>query len=220
MAGSVIFAVGERQVPGYLALPASEKGPGILVLHAWWGLNEFFRTLCERFAQEGFVVFAPDLYHGRGPVQTIEQAEEIMPTINQDEAFQDITAAVSYLLARPQTSGESVGVVGFSMGGFRALMMEDSISAIVTFYGLTDPESVTAQAAFLGHFAENDDFESQEGVEAMEAHLRGIGREVTFYTYPGTQHWFFETDRPEYNAGAAQVAWERTLAFFRRHLNG
>ncbi len=58
MAGSVTFAVGERQVPGYLALPASEKGPGILVLHAWWGLNEFFRTLCERFAQEGFVVFA------------------------------------------------------------------------------------------------------------------------------------------------------------------
>ena len=106
------------------------------------------------------------------------------------------------------------------MGGFRALMMEDSLSAIVTFYGLTDPESVTAQAAFLGHFAENDDFESQEGVEAMEAHLRGRGREVTFSTYPGTQHWFFETDRPEYNAGATQVAWERTLAFFRRHLNG
>ena len=87
-------------------------------------------------------------------------------------------------------------------------------------HGLTDPERVTAQAAFLGHFAENDDFESQEGAEAMEVHLRGIGRDVTFYTYPGTQHWFFETDRPEYNAGAAQVAWERTLAFFRRHLNG
>src|SRR5256885_13100937 len=110
MASSVTIAVGERQIPGYLALPASEKGPGILVLHAWWGLNDFFKTLCERFAQEGFVAFAPDLYHGRGPAQTIKQAEEIMPTINQDEAYADITAAIAYLLAQPQTIGSSVGV--------------------------------------------------------------------------------------------------------------
>jgi carboxymethylenebutenolidase len=224
MAGSVTFAVGERQIPGYLALPASEKGPGILVLHAWWGLNEFFRTLCERFAQEGFVVFAPDLYHGRGPVQTIEQAEEIMPTLHQDEAFADITAAVSYLLAQPQTSGSSVGVVGFSMGGAYALDMSvtlaEEIAAVVTFYA-TYPglDYRSAKAAYLCHFAEDDPFEPAESVAQMEQDLQAAGRMVTVSTYPGTKHWFFEEDRPEYDAQAARLAWGQTIEFLHQQLD-
>ena len=206
----------ERTISGYLATPASGQEAGVLALHAWWGLNDFFKAFCDQLAAQGFVVLAPDLY-GEGRVATtIEEAERLSGSLNGEQTYKDISGAVDYLLAQPGVRGERVGVVGFSLGAGFALMLEEHIGAIVVFYGLTDPQYISAEAAFQGHFAEHDPYESAEGVRETEERLRGLGREVEFYTYPGTGHWFFEEDRPDaYNAEAAKLAWERTVNFLK-----
>ena len=97
--------------------------------------------------------------------------------------------------------------------------LEDHIAAAVIFYGTTKAEYVTANASYQGHFAEHDQYEPIESVRALEEGIRAGGREATFYIYPGTGHWFFEEDRPAaYDAEAAALAWQRTVAFLRQHL--
>lgn len=214
----VEFQANGRTITGYLATPKNATAPGLLVLHAWWGLTDFFKQVCERFANEGFMAFAPDLYDGK-TATTVEEAQELVPALNSDETYQTITAAIEYLFKHPGRRGNTLGAVGFSMGGYWVLRLEDHIGAIVTFYGTTDAEEVTANVAFLGHFAEHDDFEPLEGVVRFEEEVRSSGREVSFYIYPGTQHWFFEENRPnEYNAEAARLAWERTIEFLHEQL--
>ena len=93
------------------------------------------------------------------------------------------------------------------------------MAAIVTFYGTTAPEEIVAQADILGHFAEDDDFEPIEQVHQFEEDIRSSGRQASFFIYPGTQHWFFEENRPEYDAQAARLAWERTIAFLHERLD-
>lgn len=163
-------------------------------------------------------MLAPDLYAGKGVAQTIEEAKVLQPTANGDETYQTITAASSYLLGHNATSSKSIGVVGYSMGAYWALLLEGPVSVVVAFYGLSDLDSVTTNAAIIGHFAEQDEFEPVETVRPFEAGLRERGKKVEFYIYPDTHHWFFEADRPEYDAEAAQLAWERTIAFLRQHI--
>ncbi len=108
------------------------------------------------------------------------------------------------------------------MGGAWALLLSSlkpqDMAAVVVFYGSGQADFATARAAYLGHYAEDDEWEPLEGVRQMEADMRAAGREVTFYTYPGTRHWFFEANRPEYDAAAATLAWQRTCGFLRDHL--
>jgi carboxymethylenebutenolidase len=218
MTEMVTFPVGGRTATGYLALPEQGQGPALLVLHAWWGLTDFFKAVCDRLGGEGFVALAPDLYHGK-IATSLEEAERLS-ALDEDTASQDIIGAIAFLLKQPAMSGSTIGAVGFSLGGYWALLLKEPVTAMVTFYGLPAPESVTANAAFLGHFAEHDEFESVESVHQLETYLHGSGREASFYIYPGTQHWFFEQDRPDfYHPEAAQLAWERTISFLRRHLN-
>lgn len=220
MAGMITFQADGRQVPGYLALPEQGAGPGVLVLHAWWGLNGVFKSICERLAQAGFVAFAPDLYQDGRVAKTIAEAEQLRDSLDDDKTYQNIMGAISYLQAQEKTRGESIGVIGFSLGSGWGLLLEDPATAIVTFYGLSYPERVTANAAFLGHFAENDEYESVEFMRQFEQSMRERGKEITFHLYPGTQHWFFEEDRPEYDAQASQLAWERTISFLNQRLRG
>ena len=210
------FPVDGRNGAGYLAIPPGGKGPGVLLLHAWWGLTPFFKEACERFAREGFVTLAPDLYHG-ATAATIAEAEQVQATHDGDAAYEEIRAAVAYLHAHSAVEGDAIGVVGFSMGGYWALQLEDHIGAVVTFYGGGDPDN-TASAAVQGHWAENDAYEPREDVLRLEQAMRASGRDVVFYTYPGTGHWFFEEDRPEYAADAARLAWQRTIEFLRGHI--
>ncbi len=135
MGNMVEFPSGEQKVTGYLALSENAKGPGVLVLHAWWGLNSVFKSVCDRLAQAGFVAFAPDLFHGQ-VATTVDEAHQLSRSLDEERAYQEITASITYLLAQPQTQGKEIGVIGFSMGGNWALLLEDSIAAIVTFYGL------------------------------------------------------------------------------------
>ena len=222
------FQVDDRTFSGYLAGPAHGSGPGVVVLHAWWGLTEPFRQVCYRLAEAGFVALAPDLYHGK-TTASVEEAQALGAALDRDveRVRGDIAGAVQVLrqhTATHQADGRGkIALVGFSLGGAYALDMSvtlaEEIAAVVTFYdSYPGLDYRRASAAYLCHFAEDDPFESAESVAEMEQALQAAGRPVTFYTYPGTKHWFFEENRPEYDAEAARIAWERTIEFLHQRL--
>ena len=217
------FPGGTGMASGYLALPGSGKGPGVLLLHAWWGLNDFFKEVCERLAQEGYVTLAPDLYHGQRAT-TVEQAERLAEALSGTLARAELAGAAAYLRQHPAVQGQGIGCLGFSMGAAFAFSLSctlpDDIAAVVAFYGTSpDADYAASRAAYLGHYAEGDEWEPDEDVAKTEIALRAAGKQVIFYRYAGVKHWFFEEHRPDaYNAEGARVAWERTRDFLRRHL--
>ncbi len=146
-----------------------------------------------------------------------------MSKLRHEEAREDIVKSVRALHRHPKVQGERLGVIGFSLGAFWTLRLAaelpEDVAAAVLFYG-TGEKYAKAQAAFLGHFAEKDVYESPEYIRELERSLRTGGTEVTFHTYPGTTHWFFERDRPDaYDAAAARIAWQRTVRFLTTHLS-
>jgi len=217
----------EQTYNRYLAVPPSSKGAGVLVLHAWWGLNDFFRDLCDRLAQEGFVALAPDLFSGK-IARTVAEAERHLSQFDEEQDVPPIVlSAVEDLRKHPAVTGNGLGAVGFSLGAYWALWLAQQkpewMRAVTVFYGTNGGggDFQQSRAAFLGHFAETDPYETVEVIQALEKNLRGANRPTTFYTYPGTSHWFFEKDRPDaYNAQAAQLAWDRTSAFLHEQLAG
>jgi carboxymethylenebutenolidase len=207
----------------YLALPPAGEGPGALVLHAWWGLSDAIKDFCDRLAEEGFVAYAPDLYHGKHAA-TIEAAEALSNQLDNESAKADTAAAVDYLRGRVTARDAGLGVVGFSLGAYFALQLSvaepERVQAVALFYGTGDGDFSRAKASYLGHFAETDPYEPPEQVDWLERTLKSAGRPATFYRYPGTGHWFCEPDRPAaYNEAAARLAWERTLAFLKQALS-
>jgi carboxymethylenebutenolidase len=205
---------------GYLAIPESNTGPGILVLHAWWGLNDFFTALCDRLASQGFVAFAPDLYGDGVAVATIDEAQQRLGAIDQKQAAALVTGAADYLHTHPAVTSRAIGVIGFSMGAawasYLSAVRPDSVAAVVNFYGATEADWAAAKATYLIHMGETD--EDMEWLPQMEGAMRAAGRDLT--TYPSVGHWFFEEDRPDhYDATAADLSWERTLTFLRSQLN-
>ena len=221
--GMVELKSHEGTVSGYLAVPEKGNGPGVLVLHAWWGLNDFFTGFCDRLAAAGFVAFAPDMYRG-AIASTRNEAKNLMSKVDDKTASRDIMNAVSGLQVHPTVRGKRLGLVGFSLGAFWSLWLAqehpENIAAVVLFYGTGELKGANAQTAFLGHFAEKDEFEEDAYVRETERFLRTGAKEVTFHTYPGTGHWFFEQDRPDaYDAKASRVAWDRTLEFLKAHLS-
>lgn len=209
------------QPDGYLAIPPTGKGSPVLVLHAWWGLNDTIKAFCNRLAEAGFVAFAPDLYHGK-VADTIADAERLGSALdaNHLQAKAEIVEAARFL---NESAGQTGGlaVIGFSLGVYYALNLAaaeaELIHSVVIFYGTGPSDLSNARAAYLGHFAANDEFEPQSNVDDLEESLRHAGRPVTFHSYTGTGHWFFEPDRMQaYNQAAASLAWDRTLDFLRR----
>lgn len=212
------------QPAGYLALPKSGRGAGILALHAWWGLNPFFKDFCDRLAKEGFVTFAPDLYQGK-VATTIDDAKLLRSKLKQQKAYLDLLSVVDYLHSLAAVTSKTIGVIGFSLGARFALELSTEetkrIDPVVTFYGTSHVDYSSSQANYLGHFAEQDEWVAMSGVKKLEKTLRAAKRPVTFHIYEGTAHWFFEKDRKNaYNAQAAQLAWTRTVDFLKLHLKG
>ncbi len=209
----------------YLATPRSGKGPGVLVLHPWWGLNSFIRDFCDRLAQNVFVALAPDMFSGKFAI-TVEEAEQLVSQSNEVQTVPPIIlSALEELRRNPAVTGNELGTVGFSFGGAWALWLAtykpEVIRAVTVFYSSGEGDFHQSKASFLGHFAENDPFEPETGIRALEKSLKSANRPTTFYTYPGTGHWFFEEDRKEaYNAPAAQLAWDRTTSFLHDQLVG
>ena len=208
----------------YLARPANGRGPGVLVLHAWWGLNEAFTGVADRLAAEGFVALAPDLYQGR-LAKTIDEAKALRGQLDLPRMEAAARAAVGVLQAQPGLQADKLGAIGFSMGGeWAGLISEwypEALRALVLIYGAAPADFKAARAAVQGHFAEQDEWESLDYVREMEGAMRAAGREVTLHIYPGVGHWFFEPNRLDvYNAETSALVWDRLLAFFREKLKG
>jgi carboxymethylenebutenolidase len=212
--------VNDQKVNAYLASSA-EGGPCILVLHAWWGLKPFFKQVCDQLAEHGFVALAPDLYQGH-IATTIDEAKTYHAEFEQNgsELMSDtVKAAKKYLSSL--SAGKPIGVMGFSMGAAWSMIVaakESNVSAVVLFYGAYAPDLSQMKAKVLGHFAEVDEWEPLDGVKAVEKDMHEAGVDVTFHIYPGVGHWFVESDRPEYDPAAAQLAWDRTFEFLKKNL--
>ena len=216
---AVTLDVEGRSANGYLALPEQSNAPGVLVLHAWWGLNPFFKSMCERLAAEGFVVFAPDLNEGR-VATTVQEAEQVMNELDPGRKHAIVAAAPDFLRGRPEVRQEPFALIGFSMGAAWSLVLAgerpEEIGKMVLFYGIGDADFAKIKAEVLGHFSDVDEWEPMEGIRAMEADMRAGGLEPTFHIYPQMAHWFFENDRPEFDQESAELAWRRTLEFLRK----
>jgi carboxymethylenebutenolidase len=209
--------VNGKSVNAYLAAPEN-GGPGVLVLHAWWGLKPFFKQVCDRLAEQGFTALAPDLRNGQ-IAKTIDEAKELMEKSDGQLVGDTVMAAKDYL--RKIVKGK-IGAVGFSMGGAWALVAAatkpEEFGGIVLFYGNEGVDYGKITARVMGHYSDNDDWEPNEFVEKTFAAFKELGVDATLHIYPGVGHWFVEEDRPEYDPAAAKLAWERTFDFLKKNL--
>jgi carboxymethylenebutenolidase len=208
----------------YVVAPDSGSGPGVLVLHAWWGLTPFFRDVADRLADAGFVALAPDLFAGQ-TAQTPAEAEALLAGADVGRMVTLVESSVAVLRGLPVTPDGPVGVLGFSMGsslGLRAAARQpDEVAAVVAYYGSTDVDFAPVRAAIQIHLAEDDPYETDDDAVEMEAHMRLVGLDPDVHHYPGTTHWFAEEDREAaFHREAATEAWDRTVAFLHRHLDG
>jgi carboxymethylenebutenolidase len=214
-------------VPAYVSVPPRGSGPGVVVIQEWWGLVPHIRNLADRFAAEGFVAIAPDLYRGEKTTEP-DEAGKLLMQMRLDQAAKDMGGAVDALLAMPETTGDAVGVVGFCVGGGLALYLatlKPEVAAAVSYYGFPrqglDWDLSAVKGAVLGHYAEVDDFAPRELADQIERELRDAGVRVTFHHYPGTQHAFFNDTRPEvHDPEASELSWRRTLDFLHEQLDG
>jgi carboxymethylenebutenolidase len=209
---------------GYLSVPASGKGPGVIVIQEWWGLVPHIKDVCDRFAAEGFVALAPDLYHGES-TKSPDEAGKLMMALKIDEAEKDLRGAINYLLKQEATSGDKVGTVGFCMGGALSLYAASKnprVGACVVFYGIhpnVKPDLANLQAPVLGIYAERDAYVPPSAVRELEARLKELGKSVEMHIYPGVDHGFFNDTRTDvYDEAVARDAWNRVLKLFREHL--
>jgi carboxymethylenebutenolidase len=193
-------------------------GAGVVVLHPWWGLNSDVLGFADRLVDAGYVVAAPDLYHG-DVVDTVEAADERSGRMDGQEAAAIVGATVDDLAGKLGPDAR-VAVVGFSMGAALAIAADrPSIAGTVLYYGTGDPAEARGTAPVLGHFADRDPYEDGIWVADFEVKLRSAGHDVTFHHYAATGHWFAEPSRDAYRPEAADLAFERTLAFLERSLH-
>jgi carboxymethylenebutenolidase len=206
---------------GYLALPDA-NGPGVVVIQEWWGLVPHIKDVCDRFAREGFVALAPDLYQGRSTTEPNE-ADKLLMNMEMDRAARDMSGAVEYLRGRDEVQPNKVGVTGFCMGGGLVLKLATiaPVDASVPFYSFFVPEDAdfsNLRGPMLGHYPEHDS--STVEARPLFERLRAMGKQAEMHVYPDTEHAFFNDDRPEvYQPDAAKLAWSRTIEFFRTHLS-
>lgn len=213
------------QIEGHLVIPKAGTGGGVLVIHSWWGLNAFFRDLCQRLADEGFVALAADLYGGK-VATSISEAKRLRKTVTasrKEPAYKYLTRMIHFLSAHESVCRPEIAVVGFSMGGHWAFWLaqrpELPIMATTTFYAARNGDYSKSASCFLSHFAETDEWVSAAGTRKLRRSLEKAGREFAFHTYPGTSHWFFERDRTDvFNSEASELAWERTIEFTNKAL--
>lgn len=225
MSGSMVkFPANGHTCDGYLALPAKGSGPGLIVVQEWWGLVDHIKTLADRFAAEGFVTLAPDLYHGERTTSP-DQAGKLLMALNIAQAGKDMRGAGAYLRASDLLKPKKVGILGFCMGGQLALYAAqehpDVIDAAVDFYGIHPKVEIVparVKVPVLGHFATRDKSVPVESVRAMAAEVRKAGVSFDVHEYEA-DHAFFNDTRPQvYDADAATLAFSRTLTFLKKAL--
>lgn len=224
MGEMVQFPSNGGNTDGYLSIPQTGSGKAVVVIQEWWGLVDHIKDICDRFAAEGFLALAPDLYHGK-TAKSPDEAGKLMMAMRIDEAEKDLSGAIDYLLNHEATASGTVGVVGFCMGGALALYTATKnrdVGACVVFYGghpNVKPDLPKLYAPVLGLYAERDKSVTPDSVRELESKLKALGKPCEVHIYPETDHAFFNDTRPEvYNAEAAGDAWRRTVEFLRKYL--
>jgi carboxymethylenebutenolidase len=234
MGEMVSFASNGGTADGYLAVPASGIGPGLLVIQEWWGLVPQIKDTCERLAGEGFVALAPDLYHGEIAEHTeMDKAGQLMQSLPPDRAARDMGGAIDYLLAHDAVTGDKVGVIGFCMGGgFAILAAGRGFDASAPNYGMAPKELravLEGGCPMVGSYGAKDGKAIRDTPGRLESTLTELGIDHDIKTYPGAGHSFMTegtgrwawTERVpglRFVPGAADDAWDRVFAFFGRHL--
>lgn len=210
---------------GYLATPAMGKGPGVIVIQEWWGLVDHIKDLCDRFAAEGFVALAPDLYHGK-TTKSPDEAGKLMMAMRIADAERDLSAAIEYLVKQDSITDEKIGVVGFCMGGALGLYTatkNSKIGACIVFYGghpKVRPDLPNLHAPVLSISGDKDRSVTPAVVHELERQVKNLGKQIEVKIYKNADHAFFNDTRPEvYDAEAAADAWQRTIGFLRQHLS-
>lgn len=209
---------------GYAAYPAAGQGPGLVVIQEWWGLNDHIKDVARRFAAEGFVALAPDLYHGVATTEP-DEARKLAMALSGEEAVKEIGQAVAWLKSQENVGPDKIGVVGFCMGGGLVLQtaaQNDAVDAGVVFYGRPlDAEQAAQVNAPILTFIGTQDNIPLDAVQAMHAAFDSAGLENQLQIYDGAQHAFFNDTRAgSYDPDAAADAWPRALDWFRTHLAG
>lgn len=228
MGHMVSFGSNGGTAEGYLAVPSTGAGPGVIVIQEWWGLVGHITDVADRFAAEGFVALAPDLYHGTTTSEP-DEAGKLLMGLAMDRAARDMAGAATYLSGRDDVSGK-IGAVGFCMGGSLALWsatLSPDIVAAVGYYPAVPWERMApdwgrwnGKAAMI-HCSEGDGTSQASGIQQAKDAIERAGGEVMLYDYPGTEHAFFNDLRPEvYAPEASRLAWQRTLDLFRERLAG
>ncbi len=227
MGEMVEFPSNGHGASGYLAVPPSGSGPGLIVIQEWWGLVPHITDVVDRFAAAGFVALAPDLYHGEQTTEP-DEAGKLMMALNLERAARDLGGAIAHLRSLSAVTGDRVGVTGFCMGGGLTLVaacaFPDAVGAAVPWYGLipwpdAEPDWTRLEAPVLGHYAANDGFFGPDAARALEQRLRDLDKTVDLRIHPGVGHAFFNDARPEvYDPETAAQAWADTVAFLHDHL--
>ncbi|MHB8754140.1 MAG: dienelactone hydrolase family protein [Candidatus Acidiferrales bacterium] len=221
----VRYPSGNETVSGYLVAPTtSGKHPAIIVIHEWWGLNDWVKEQARKFANLGYVTLAVDLYRGKSTADP-EEAHELMRGLPQDRGIRDLKAAFSYLAARPDVEPSRIGVVGWCMGGGYAILLaqnEPKLAACAVNYGAlpTDPQNIAKiKAPVLGNFGADDLGITPKDVNAFVASMNGDGKAVDVKIYDGAGHAFENpNNKTGYRPEAAKNAWSRMVAFFKANL--
>jgi carboxymethylenebutenolidase len=200
------------------------------VVQEWWGLDSGIKATTDRLGAAGFVALAPDLYHGElAGHDEMDKAGQLMQSLPPDRAARDMSGAIDYLAGLDGVTGRGIGVIGFCMGGMLSLIIAakrpDKIKAAVPFYGFpqgdAEPDWSALDAKVRGHMAENDDFFGPVAARALEAKLRGMGKDVTFTVHPGTGHAFMGPHNAlgTLDEELASEIWPQVLAFLHETLD-
>lgn len=221
----VSYNSGEEQVRSYLALPEGQGPfPAIIVIHEWWGLNDWVQQNTKRLAREGYVALAIDLYRG-SVTDDAEAAHELMRGLPEDRAMRDLRAAFVYLSSRSDVKKDRIGSLGWCMGGGyslqAAVQLPDLAACVINYGRLVTDENLIAQinAPTLGIFGGLDRGIPVKDVKVFEKRMKAMDKEIRLEIYSGSGHAFInENNAKGYNAEDAAHAWKKTLAFLADHL--
>jgi carboxymethylenebutenolidase len=215
-------------IHAYVAVPAAKgKRPAIIVVQEWWGLTPHIKDIAKRYAKEGYVAIAPDLYSRFGHSVTTDanEAGTLMNKLSMEDGLKDLNATVDYLKTVPEVEAARIGVTGFCRGGSYALMLpcvNPAIKASVTFYGqVPNPDTPlkNLSAPLLYIYGEEDGWITKSDVQRLAQALKKYNKPGEIKTYPGAPHAFFNDTRQDvHKVTESKDAWTRALAFFRQHL--
>lgn len=228
MSETVSFPSNGHSASGHLAVPSSGQGPGVIVIQEWWGLNPQIKRTADMLASNGLVALAPDLYHGElAAHDEMDKAGHLMSSLPPDRAARDMSGAVDFLASHPAVTGSGIGVIGFCMGGMLTFMLAanrgDKIKAAVPFYGFPQgdgtPDYSGLTAVVRGHMSAHDDYFPAETAKALEAQLKGMGKDVSIELHEAG-HGFMNEENPmgAYDEALTQRLWPEIIDFFKATL--